>query len=123
MFAGKLRNLFRDRGGRRGPARRNRATRFASLESLDVRVMPAITASFTPGAGILTVIGDALNNTIAVSRDAAGKILINYNAVAVQGGTATVANTSLIQVFGQDGNDTITLDEAIGALPRANLFG
>jgi hypothetical protein len=29
---------------------------------------------------------------------------------------------SLIQVFGQAGNDTITLDEASGALPKANLF-
>src|SRR4030095_10425628 len=43
--------------------------------------------------------------------------------VPVQGGTATVANTSLIQVFGQGGNDTITLSEVNGALPKANLFG
>ena len=39
------------------------------------------------------------------------------------GGTATVANTTLIQAFGQGGNDTITLNEANGALPAANLFG
>ena len=37
-------------------------------------------------------------------------------------GTPTVANTALIQVFGQGGNDTISLNEAGGALPRANLF-
>src|SRR5262249_35488801 len=43
--------------------------------------------------------------------------------VAVLGGTPTVANMALIQVFGQAGNDTITLDEANGALPAANLFG
>ena len=36
---------------------------------------------------------------------------------------ATVANTTLIQVFGQSGNDTIALDESNGALPAANLFG
>jgi hypothetical protein len=77
----------------------------------------AVTASFDPASGVLTVIGDALDNTITVSRDAAGKILINGGAVAVLGGTATVANTSLIQGFGLGGNDTITLDEAIGALP------
>jgi Ca2+-binding RTX toxin-like protein len=123
MFANHLRNLFRDRGGRRRPARRGRAALFAALESLDDRVMPAITASFTPGAGVLTVFGDALNNTIAVSRNAAGNILVNGGAVAVLGGTSTVANTGLIQAFGQGGNDTITLDEANGALPRANLFG
>ena len=34
-----------------------------------------------------------------------------------------MANTSLIQVFGQAGNDTLTLSEANGALPAANLFG
>ena len=52
-----------------------------------------------------------------------GKILVNGGAVAVVGGTPTVANTSQIQVFGLDGQDTITLSEVNGALPRANLFG
>jgi len=31
--------------------------------------------------------------------------------------------TALIQVFGLDGNDNLSLDEANGALPSANLFG
>ena len=83
----------------------------------------AVTAVFSPGTGQLTVFGDAQDNTITASRDAAGTILINGGAVTVRGGTPTVANTSLIEVFGQDGNDTITLNEANGALPRANLFG
>src|SRR4051794_26064977 len=79
-----------------------------ALEPLGERVLPAVTASFSPTAGILSVLGDAQNNTIVVSRDAAGKILVNGGAVPVTGGTPTVANTSLIQVFGQAGNDTIT---------------
>jgi Ca2+-binding RTX toxin-like protein len=83
----------------------------------------AVTASFSPGSGALTVFGDANNNTIVISRDAAGKILVNGGAVAVVGGTATVANTAQIQVFGQGGNDTITLSEANGALPATRLFG
>ena len=83
----------------------------------------AVTASFDPTSGLLSVFGDALDNTITVSRDAAGTILINGGAVVIQGGTATVANTSLIQGFGLGGNDTITLNESNGALPRANLFG
>ena len=66
----------------------------------------AVTASFS--GGVLTVFGDGTNNTITVSRNAAGKILVNGGAVAVAGGTPTVANTALIQVFGQGGNDTIT---------------
>jgi Ca2+-binding RTX toxin-like protein len=81
----------------------------------------AVTATFSNGT--LSVNGDALDNNIAVSRNAAGQILVNGGAVAVIGGTPTVANTSLIQVFALDGNDTLTLSEVNGALPKANLFG
>src|SRR4051794_17052448 len=81
----------------------------------------ATTASFS--AGVLSVFGDNLNNNITVSRDAAGRILVNGGAITVLGGTPTVANTSLIQVFGQAGDDVLTLSEVNGALPKANLFG
>src|SRR5262245_58369050 len=83
----------------------------------------AIKASFSPTAGLLSVFGDSLDDTIVMSRDAAGQILVNGGNVSITGGTPTVANTALIQVFGQGGNDTITLDEANGALPSAQLFG
>ena len=73
--------------------------------------------------GVLTVFGDSGANTITVSRDAAGGILVNNGAISVIGGSPTVANTTIIQVFGLAGNDAIVLDEANGALPRANLFG
>jgi Ca2+-binding RTX toxin-like protein len=88
-----------------------------------VSASAATTASFSGTSGVLTVFGDSANNSIVISRDAAGKILVNGGAVAVAGGTPTVANTALIQVFGQDGQDTITLSEVNGALPRATLFG
>ena len=81
----------------------------------------ATTATFS--AGTLTVLGDSLNNNVAVSRNAAGTILVNGGAVAVAGGTPTVANTALIQVFGQGGGDVLTLSETNGALPAAHLFG
>ena len=71
----------------------------------------------------MTVIGDALDNNTVVSRDAAGTILVNGGAVATAGGTPTVANTSQIQAFGLAGDDTLTINETNGALPRANLFG
>jgi Ca2+-binding RTX toxin-like protein len=83
----------------------------------------AVTASFTPPAGVLTVFADNVDNTIVVSRTAAGSILINGGSIAVAGGTPTVANVSLIQIFGLGGNDRLILDEASGALPRASLFG
>jgi Ca2+-binding RTX toxin-like protein len=83
----------------------------------------AVTATFSPGAGFLSVFGDGLGNSITVSRNAAGTILVNGGAVPVIGGTPTVANTKKMQLFGQDGDDTIVLDETNGALPAANLFG
>ncbi|UUY03751.1 hypothetical protein LRS13_24335 [Svornostia abyssi] len=83
----------------------------------------AVVSTFTPTTGQLTVFGDNLDNNVTISRDAAGKILVNGGAVAISGGTATVANTAKIQAFGQGGNDTVTLSEANGALPASNLFG
>ena len=81
----------------------------------------AVIGSFSNGT--LSLFGDNLDNSMTISRNAAGQILANGGAVSITGGTPTVANTSLIQVFGQGGNDTITLNEASGALPKANLFG
>jgi len=97
--------------------------RRVTLEPLENRSLLAVTAIFIPSAGVLTVIGDSLDNTIAVSRNAAGNILINDGAVSVRGGMPTVANVRLVQTFGLAGNDNIMLDETNGALPRANLFG
>ncbi len=73
--------------------------------------------------GVLTVIGDGNDNAITVSRDAAGTILVNGGAIPVVGGTPTVANTRAVTMIGQAGNDTLALDEANGALPRATLIG
>ncbi|MGC1275659.1 MAG: calcium-binding protein [Planctomycetaceae bacterium] len=110
---------------RRRPAMRRTGSvaAVAGMESLETRTMLSVNAIFTPAAGVLTVFGDAQDNNIEVSRNAAGQIRINGGAVPVLGGNPTVANTALIQVFGLGGNDVITLNEANGALPRANLFG
>ena len=113
-------NLFRRRQKSRS---RRSLNRNLSFQRLDDRIVLSVTATFTPTTGILSVLGDQLANNIVVSRDAAGQILINGGTVAVKGGAPTVANTALIQVFGQAGNDQISLDEANGALPAANLFG
>jgi Ca2+-binding RTX toxin-like protein len=83
----------------------------------------AIKASFTSGAGLLSVFGDDLDNAVTISRNAAGLILINGGAVQVTGGQPTVANTSQMLVFGQAGNDMLVLDESNGALPPAQMFG
>src|SRR3954467_9670300 len=93
------------------------------FESLEQRQLLSVTALFVPGAGLLTVFGDAQANNIVVSRDAAGKILVNNGAVGVRGGPATVANTALIEIFSLAGDDNVSLNESNGALPRAFLFG
>jgi Ca2+-binding RTX toxin-like protein len=105
------------------PAKTNAAKALppATAAQLKETTTMATTASFI--AGKLSVFGDSLDNNITESRDAAGTILTNGGAVTVIGGHPTVANTTLIQVFGQAGNDTITMDEANGALPAAQLFG
>jgi Ca2+-binding RTX toxin-like protein len=116
--------LLGNRKELRRPLRRDRkAVRFIGLELLDRRILPAVTATFSAAQGVLTVIGDAQDNTVAVSRNAAGSILVDSGAVKVLGGSATVANTKLIQLFGQDGNDNLSLNETNGAMPNANIFG
>ena len=83
----------------------------------------SIAASFTPWTSTLVITGDALDNTIIVSRTAAGTLFVNQGAVPISGGPATVANTTNIQIFGRAGRDQVTLDEANGALPAAVIDG
>jgi Ca2+-binding RTX toxin-like protein len=106
-----------------GRKRLTKRTFTPEMESLSERILPAITATFIPSVGLLTVTGDAQDNAIVVGRDAAGRILINGGAIAVRGGAPTVAGTKTISVFGLAGNDIIMLDETNGALPTAQLFG
>jgi Ca2+-binding RTX toxin-like protein len=101
--------------------KRKSQPRIPQFETLRERLTPAVNAMFS--MGVLTVTGDGLDNTIEVSRNAAGTLLVNGGAVKVQGGTATVANTNQISMFGLAGNDTLTLSEVNGALPKAMLFG
>ena len=75
----------------------------------------AIHASFT--AGLLSVTGDNGGDAITVS-DPAGQILIkdgNNETVSVQGDQPTLTNTTKIDVFGRNGNDTISLDDVVPA--------
>ena len=94
-----------------------------ALALLPASAGAAVTASFLPSTGVLAVLGDSQSNTIVISRDAAGKILVNGGAVAVQSGSPTVANTAIIQVFGLAGDDRLSLNETSGPLGAARLFG
>lgn len=113
--------------GRLRQANRGRVTSHTGLrfrfEALEDRNLLAITAVFSASSGVLNVLGDSQDNTIEVSRTAGGNIQVNAGAVVVTGGTPAVDNTTLIQVFGLSGNDTISINEANGALPAAKLYG
>src|SRR5262245_2726830 len=114
--------LLRGRGKRRVTVRKPPRPRLA-LEALDDRILLSVTSTFSAATGVLTVAGDDLDNTIVVSRDAAGTILVNNGAVVIQGGQATVANTSRILVTGGAGNDVLTAEETNGGLPQTSLDG
>jgi hypothetical protein len=68
---------------------------------------------------VITVFGDSLDNSIVISRAVTGRILGKGGAVIVVGRTPSMANTALIKVFGQGGNDAIALNQANGALRAA----
>ena len=91
------------------------------IEPLGDRIVPAVTATFSAAEAVLRVTGDELDNTIVVSRDAAGTILVNNGAIAIQGGPATVANTRLIMISGGGGTDNLSLNEANGAASSQSL--
>src|SRR5699024_7538268 len=55
------------------------------------RASAATVATFA--SGVLTMVGDGADNTITFSRNAAWAILVNNGAIAVVGGSPTVANT------------------------------
>src|SRR4051795_5743599 len=92
-------------------------------QRLERNTAMAITASFSQSSGNVSIFGDVNENTISTGRNAAGAIFANGGAVQIQGGTPTLGNTALIQVFGQGGNDVLTMDESNGALPAVQLFG
>ncbi|MCK1742518.1 calcium-binding protein [Bradyrhizobium sp. 139] len=81
------------------------------------------TSVFSPVTGQLTIFGDSANNGVVIGRDNSGHILINNGSVKPIGGDPTVVNTSEIDVFGQGGNDTITVNETNGAMPSVHIFG
>ncbi len=84
---------------------------------------PSVRGEYFPEAGSLHVFGDDSANSITISRNTTGRILINDGHAPITGGTPTVGNTLVIQVFGLESNDKILLDEKNGPLPAAQLFG
>src|SRR5262245_47838221 len=120
-------NLFVGRERRPRRSRRISLVDLTGLELLDRRLLPAVSATFFAADGVLGVgpadPQDPTDVSITITRDAAGNILVNNGAVAIQGGQPTVANTRQIFMNGGTGNDILNLDESNGALPAAHING
>ena len=93
---------------RRKPSRgRRTASRVAGVEQLEGRHMMAVVASFTNDQ--LSIIGDAANDTVAISTvDVGGVAQVTVNGQSVGAGVNASAVTSIFANLG-GGNDTMNL--------------
>lgn len=91
-----------------------------SIQSLDERIVPAIT--FTNVAGHLTIIGDDNNNSfeVAVSGDKKFIVRVGPNSPALNT-NVLVKGTTQITVEGNGGNDNISI-APLGSLSIANAI-
>src|SRR5262245_18453407 len=92
---------------------------------LDFEVLESrrVLASSSFSGGVLTVLGTGGNETINVSRTTSGIIKVNGANVNVHGAALKVSQTKSIVVDGRAGNDTITINDANGRMPKATLKG
>ena len=81
----------------------------------------AVTANFA--AGTLTITGDSLDNAVTASRNAAGKSWSMAAPLPLRAAPPRSRIPASFRHLDLGGNDTISLDETNGALPKANLFG
>jgi Ca2+-binding RTX toxin-like protein len=96
--------------------------RSLSLEQLENRLTPAVQAFFA--GGVLAVVGDGEANAISVAA-VGGQLQVTHNGdtVPIQSAVPpTLAQTLAVVVFGQGGDDTITVDSSLGEVPSA-LYG
>ena len=85
--------------------------------------VPKTSASFIQSQHLLTVVGDAGDNSISVGRDVAGVITINGADVVINGVTVTVANVNKIVIQGGSGSDRLAIDDSNGTMPKATILG
>jgi len=80
----------------------------------------SINSKFQDHQHRLFVSGGDGDNNLTISRDIGGHLLLNGETID---GDPTIANTDLIRINAGDGNDVITLNETDGVLPAAEVFG
>jgi len=76
----------------------------------------AITSFLSPGSGLLSAFGDALDDTVEIAFNAAGTLRVNRGAVPIGGGTPNAANTAaLLKLTADGGADDDVLIGGAGA--------
>lgn len=75
------------------------------LETLECRNVPAVTAIFDSISGVLTVFGDADDDNIVIVENGGVEVV----GVTIIGGPVAAGAVNGIEVFGNEGNDTIDL--------------
>ena len=83
----------------------------------------SLNGKFLAHAKLLLFQGSGAGDFLVIGRDATGHILANGGATPIYGGVATIDNVSLIEAHGNNGDDTIRLDETNGSLAPAHVFG
>jgi Ca2+-binding RTX toxin-like protein len=103
-------------------------SRFArlSFEQLEDRLTPAATATFA--FGVLTVVGDDTANEIVVSANGGGALKVTDGGVDVPirslfRSNPLLANTRLVYILGQGGNDSLTVDASLREVPAVLVGG
>jgi Ca2+-binding RTX toxin-like protein len=96
-----------------------------SVEQLEDRLTPAVTATFI--AGVLVVVGDGADNNIVVSAAADGALQVTNDDATVPiravFGRPVLARTALVVAFGRGGDDAITADPSLGTVAAAFYGG
>ncbi len=92
------------------------------FEQFEKRLTPAVQAFFA--GGVLVVVGDADANEITVAAVNGNlEVTTDGNLVQIESEVPpTLAQTQAVAVFGQGGNDSITIDASLGAV-LAVLYG
>lgn len=118
--------MFSRRPQRSGSRRRSQVDcsiarrRILAVESLETR---RLLATHAFNAGVLTITGDNTDETITVSRSAAGFLKLNGANMNVNGSALKVSQTTTIVVDGRGGNDTLKINDTNGSMPKATLRG
>lgn len=73
--------------------------------------------------GVLTINGDAANNSLIVGQTPAHTVTLNGSQLLVRGATVAVADVQLVRMDGGAGDDNLRFDESHGAMPPGDFAG